>query len=75
MRVMIVEDQVMIRGLLETYFTKENGDQIVASIPGAGQAVELCRTGQVDLILMDVQTQYREYGLKAARRAPQFSKR
>lgn len=38
MRVMIVEDQVMIRGLLETYFTKENGDQIVASIPGAGQA-------------------------------------
>ena len=32
---MIVEDQVMIRGLLETYFTKENGDQIVASIPGA----------------------------------------
>ena len=23
MRVMIVEDQVMIRGLLETYFTKE----------------------------------------------------
>ena len=53
MRVMIVEDQVMIRGLLETYFTKENGDQIVASIPGAGQAVELCRTGQVDLILMD----------------------
>lgn len=67
MRVMIVEDQVMIRGLLETYFTKENGDQIVASIPGAGQAVELCRTGQVDLILMDVQTQYRENGLTAVR--------
>lgn len=36
MRVMIVEDQVMIRGLLETYFTKENGDQIVAG----------CRTGR-----------------------------
>ena len=67
MRVMIVEDQVMIRGLLETYFTKENGDQIVASIPGAGQAVELCRTGQVDLILMDVQTQHRENGLTAVR--------
>ena len=67
MRVMIVEDQVMIRGLLETYFTKENGDQIVASIPGAGQAVELCRTRQVDLILMDVQTQHRENGLTAVR--------
>ena len=64
---MIVEDQVMIRGLLETYFTKENGDQIVASIPGAGRAVELCRTGQVDLILMDVQTQHRENGLTAVR--------
>ena len=44
MRVMIVEDQTMIRSLLESYFRAEEGHQIVASIPGAKQAVEICRT-------------------------------
>ena len=55
MRVMIVEDQTMIRSLLESYFRAEDGYRITASIPGAKQAVELCRTSSVDLILMDVQ--------------------
>ena len=54
MRVMIVEDQTMIRSLLESYFRAEDGYRITASIPGAKQAVELCRTSSVDLILMDV---------------------
>ena len=55
MRVMIVEDQTMIRSLLESYFRVEDGYRITASIPGAKQAVEVCRTSSVDLILMDVQ--------------------
>ena len=67
MRVMIVEDQTMIRSLLESYFRVEDGHQIVASISGAKQAVEVCRTTQVDLILMDVQTEHRENGLTAVR--------
>ena len=67
MRVMIVEDQTMIRSLLESYFCAEDGHQIVASISGAKQAVEVCRTTQVDLILMDVQTEHRENGLTAVR--------
>ena len=67
MRVMIVEDQPMIRSLLESYFRAEDGHRIVASIPGAKQAVEVCRVSAVDLILMDVQTQYRENGLTAVR--------
>ncbi len=67
MRVMIVEDQTMIRSLLESYFRAEDGHQIVASISGAKQAVEVCRTMQVDLILMDVQTEHRENGLTAVR--------
>ena len=54
MRVMIVEDQPMIRSLLESYFRAEDGYRITASIPGAKQAVEVCRTSSVDLILMDV---------------------
>ncbi len=67
MKVMIVEDQPMIRSLLESYFPEENGHQIVASIPSARQAVEICRANTVDLILMDVQTQNRENGLVAVR--------
>ena len=67
MKVMIVEDQTMIRSLMESYFRAEDGHQIVASISGAKQAVEVCRTTQVDLILMDVQTEHRENGLTAVR--------
>ena len=67
MRVMIVEDQTMIRSLLESYFRAEEGHQIVGSIPGAKQAVEICRTSPIDLILMDVQTERRENGLVAVR--------
>lgn len=64
MRVMIVEDQTMIRSLLESYFRVEDGYRITASIPGAKQAVEVCRTSSVDLILMDVQTENRENPLR-----------
>lgn len=67
MRVMIVEDQTMIRSLLESYFRAEEGCRIIASIPGAKQAVEMCRINSVDLILMDVQTENRENGLTAVR--------
>ena len=67
MRVMIVEDQPMIRSLLESYFRTEDGHRIVASIPGAKQAIGVCRVSAVDLILMDVQTQHRENGLTAVR--------
>ena len=42
MKVMIVEDQTMIRSLLESYFRAEDGYRITASIPGAKQAVEMC---------------------------------
>ena len=72
MRVMIVEDQPMIRSLLESYFSAEDGHQVVASIPGAKQAVEICRIEAVDLILMDVQTQDRENGLTAVREIKGF---
>lgn len=65
MQVMIVEDQTIIRSLLESYFSPENGHQIVASIPSARQAVDICKERSVDLILMDVQTENRENGLDA----------
>lgn len=68
MQVMIVEDQLIIRSLLESYFRAEDGYDIVASIPGARQAVEFCKTTPVDLILMDVQTENRENGLTAVKK-------
>lgn len=64
--IMIVEDQAMVRKLLESYIEKEPGLVLAASIPGANLAPELCRQQQVDLILMDVQTENRENGLLAA---------
>ena len=67
MKVMIVEDQPMIRSLLESYFRTEDGHQVVASVPGARQAVEICRVSTVGLVLMDVQLQHRENGLTAVR--------
>ena len=65
MKVMIVEDQIMIRSLLESYFRAKDDYRLIASIPGAKQAVEVCRINPVDLILMDVQTENRENGLIA----------
>ncbi len=67
MNVIIVEDLPMIRSLLESYFSKEEGYQIVASVSGAKQAVEICRVGTVDLILMDVLLQNKENGLTAVK--------
>ncbi len=68
---MIVEDQKMIRSLLENYIEKEPGYRVVSSVAGAGRALELCGEIKVDLILMDVQTEHRENGLSAAAKIKQ----
>lgn len=64
--ILIVEDQPMVRKLLESYVEKEPAFALAASIPGTNLAPELCRQQPVDLILMDVQTENRENGLAAA---------
>lgn len=69
--VMIVEDQKMIRSLLESYIEKEPGYRVVSSVAGANRALELCGEIKVDLILMDVQTEHRENGLSAAAKIKQ----
>lgn len=65
--VMIVEDQRLIRGILEGYVNKENGFNLVASVSAASQAPEICDTKPIDLIFMDVQTERRENGLDAVK--------
>ena len=66
-RVMIVEDQKLVRSLLESYIQNEDGYQLAVSIPGAAEAPILCDTEDIDLVLMDVQTEHRENGLAAAK--------
>ena len=66
-RVMIVEDQKLLRSLLESYIQNEDGYQLSVSIPGAAEAPILCDTEDIDLVLMDVQTEHRENGLAAAK--------
>ncbi len=65
MKIMIVEDQAMIRSLLESYFSDNDQYKIVSSIPSARNAIDICKTTPIDLILMDVQTENRENGLLA----------
>ena len=67
MRVVIVEDQPMVRSLLESYFPAEEGYEIVASTPSAKQAAAFCKSNAADLVLMDVQTQNGENGLSAVK--------
>lgn len=70
-QVMIVEDQKLIRSLLESYIEKEEGYQVAASLTGANRAPDLCDGGPFDLILMDVQTEHRENGLTAVEKIKQ----
>ncbi len=65
--VMIVEDQKMIRSLLEGYIENAGGYSLVASVSGASEAVEICNTKPIDLVLMDVQTEHNENGLTATK--------
>lgn len=66
--VMIVEDQKMIRSILEKYIEKDNELLLVASIEGAEGACEICGMKKIHLILMDVQTAHRENGLAAVKK-------
>lgn len=66
--VMIVEDQRMIRSILEGYIDKSDDFLLKASIEGAEQAYEICETKTIHLILMDVQTAHRENGLAAVKK-------
>ena len=66
--VMIVEDQKMIRSLLESYIKKEPDYRVAFSVAAASLAHELCKEAEIDLILMDVQTEHRENGLSAVQR-------
>ena len=66
--VLIVEDQRMARERLESYIASDGRYRLVKSISNAALAEMSCMQNQVDLILMDVCTEYDESGLEAAAR-------
>lgn len=66
--VMIVEDQKMVRNILEGYISKMSDFRLTASIEGAEQAYEICEMKEIHLILMDIQTAHRENGLAAVKK-------
>ena len=65
-RVLIVEDQEMPRQLFEIFVKSDPRFWHVASISNAALAIDFCRHGGIDLILMDVMTELGSSGLDAA---------
>ena len=71
-RVLIVEDDPMARQLLEIYVRQSDRYSLVPAIESAALAEFCCRTGQVDLILMDVCTALNANGIEAAEKIKHF---
>lgn len=65
-RTLIVEDQEMPRQLFEIYIQSSEKYELVNTLTNASLAVDLCRAGGIDLILMDVCTALGSNGLDAA---------
>ena len=65
-RVLIVEDQEMPRQLFEIYIQGSQAYELAGAITNASLAPDLCRTGKIDLVLMDVCTAFGNSGLDAA---------
>ena len=64
--VLVVEDQMMPRQLFELYIKSDPRFTLVGSISNAEMAVDFCRHGDVELILMDVMTELGSSGLEAS---------
>lgn len=64
--VLIVEDQMMPRQLLEIFVADSENYTLAASISNAALAMKFCRNQKIDLILMDVMTEFGESGLDAS---------
>lgn len=65
-KVLVVEDQMMPRQLLEIFIAGSEHYTHVASIANAALAIKFCRIQKIDLILMDVLTEFGANGLDAS---------
>ena len=55
-KILIVEDQTMLRDALEYLINKQPGMEVVGTVDDASDALELCRDLMPDMVLMDVVT-------------------
>ena len=55
-KILIVEDQAMLKDSLEYLLNNQNGMKVIASTDDASKAPQLCREQKPDLVLMDVIT-------------------
>ena len=66
-RVLLADDQALIRGGFKMIIEAEPGMQVVAEVSDGRQAVDLARTQQTDVIMMDIRMPIMD-GLEATRR-------
>jgi len=62
-KILIVEDQTMLRELLEQVIGRQEDMEVAGTTDDAAQAPELCRELRPDLVLMDVVTKNNESGI------------
>lgn len=65
--VLIIEDQRMMREIMETYIAQTDGYYLSGSLSAAGDAEKFCALNPVDLVLMDVCTENDESGFVATK--------
>lgn len=70
-KVLIVEDQDMVRDFLELLIASDEHFEHYLSISNASAAMSVCENNEVDLILMDVMTELSHSGLVAAEKIKQ----
>lgn len=66
-KVLIIEDQRMMRETMEVYIKQTEGYALAGSFPAAGDAEPFCASNPVDLVLMDVCTENDESGFDATK--------
>lgn len=55
LRVMVVDDSLVIRGLISRVLKQDSSIEIVASVPNGEKAVERVKQGGVDLVVLDIE--------------------
>ena len=65
-KVLIVEDDSMVRQLLEMFIERSEKYSLSAAIDDASLAPLYCSKGDIDLVLMDIRTAMRANGLDAS---------
>ena len=65
-KVLVVDDHLITRQYFEATIRSSVRDELLASLPLAQEAVEYCRSHEVELVVMDVLMQHGVDGLTAA---------